>query len=559
MKQPTCNLRQIVFIVWAVLICLPASVQAQYTIQAGDRVALEWNYNNTSNGASYARDINNCNVVGERRPGQEGIARSSRTCVSLSGWNIEGWYFVNNSPQRGTTWTAERLSDGYRLLYPMPGIGTWPDVSNGNRSWRVRIFNDIYVPVCSSPGGSIQGYKYLGSMGWTLPDQPVSIGSAVWWRVRWDDGTIGWSPDSVAVSAYGNRPGVYFAWYNRETRNFQQGCLSVSPSDGLTSSGPQGGLFSPSSKDYILTNTGELNLNWSVSVDCNWVSVSQSSGTLSPGQYTTVRVLLNDNANSLPPGSYTCTVRFTNMTNGCGNATREVRLAVRGDTTPPNLSNCRVSPSSICVGSTAMISADVTDSESGVASVWADVCGTRVEMSRTSGNTYQGTYTAPPCSTTNQNCTVIIRARNNANLEASCNAGTLTVNGDREPPTVSACIDPPSVGASGGAINIYAYVSDACCGVASVFAQISRNGTQIDTVDLSAASGTTPCAHNYRGSYTIPRNDTSSDINWEIRICARDRAGNEWCEPRSFSQPPDRDTTPPELSNCRVSPYLYLC
>jgi GH25 family lysozyme M1 (1,4-beta-N-acetylmuramidase) len=334
MKQPTCNLGQIVFIVWAVLICLPASVQAQYTIQAGDRVALEWNYN-TSNGASNARNINNCNVAGERRPGQEGIARSSRTCVSLSGWNIEGWYFVNNSPEYGTTWTAERLSDGYRLLYPMPGIGAWPNVSTGNRSWRVRIFNDISVPVCSSPGGSIQGYKYLGSMGWTLPDQPVSTSSAVWWRVRWDDGTIGWSPDSVAVSAYGNRPGVYFAWYNRETRNFQQGCLSVSPSDGLTSSGPQGGPFSPFSKNYTLTNTGELNLNWSVSVNCNWVSVSQSSGTLSPGQSTTVRVSLNDNANSLPPGPYTCTVRFTNTTNDCGSATREVRLTVGQSQQPP--------------------------------------------------------------------------------------------------------------------------------------------------------------------------------------------------------------------------------
>jgi hypothetical protein len=543
MKQPACNLGQIVFTLWAVLICLPASVQAQYTIQAGDRVALEWNYN-TSNGASNARDINNCNVVGERRPGQEGIARSSRTCVSLSGWNIEGWYFVNNSPQYGTTWTAERLSDGYRLLYPMPGIGAWPNVSTGNRSWRVRIFNDISVPVCSSPGGSIQGYKYLGSMGWTLPDQPVSTSSAVWWRVRWDDGTIGWSPDSVAASAYGNRPGVYFAWYNRETRNFQQGCLSVSPSDGLTSSGPQGGPFSPSSKNYTLTNTGELNLNWSVSVNCNWVSVSQSSGTLSPGQYTTVTVSLNSNANSLPPGTHTCTVSFTNTTNGCGNATREVRLTVRGDTTPPNLSNCRVSPSSICAGRTTTISANVTDSESGVAAVWADVCGTRVDMSPAGGSTYQGTYQAP-CSTSDRSCNVIIYARDRANNQASCNAGTLSISGDRNPPTGSTCINPTSVGASGGTINLYANLEDACCGVDRAFARIYKNGSFEATVDLNAASGSTPCAHNYRGTYAIPANNTGSNINWEIEICGQDRAGNVACSNRyRLVQPPCIQVTP---------------
>jgi GH25 family lysozyme M1 (1,4-beta-N-acetylmuramidase) len=185
-----------------------------------------------------------------------------------------------------------------------------------------------------------------------------------------------------------------------------------------------------------------------------------------------------------------------------------------------------------------------------VASVWADVCGTRVEMSRTSGNTYQGTYTAPSCSTTNQNCIVIIRARNNANLEASCNAGTLTVNGDREPPTITSCIDPPSVGASGGAINIYAYVSDACCGVASVFARIYKNNSLEATVDLESASGSTPCSYNYRRLYTIPPNTTGSNIVWEIEICARDHAGNQDCKDRTrnrFTQPPSTSPSDPCL------------
>jgi GH25 family lysozyme M1 (1,4-beta-N-acetylmuramidase) len=528
MKQPTCNLGQIVFTLWAVLICLPASVQAQYTIQAGDRVALEWNYN-TSNGASNARDINNCNVVGERRPGQDGIARSSRTCVSLSGWNIEGRYFVNNSPQYGTTWTAERLSDGYRLLYPMPGIGARPDVSTGNRSWRVRIFNDISVPVCSSPGGSIQGYKYLGSMGWTLPDQPVSTSSAVWWRVRWDDGTIGWSPDSVAASAYGNPPGVYFAWYNRETRNFQQGCLSVSPSDGLTSSGSQGGSFSPSSKNYILTNTGGQSLNWSVSVDCNWVSVSQSSGTLSPGQYTTVTVSLNSNANSLPPGPYTCTVRFTNTTNGCGNATHEVRLTVE----PPPQQGClSVSPSDGLTssgsqgGSFSPSSKNYILTNTGGQSLnWSvSVDCNWVSVSQSSGTLSPGQYTTVTVSlNSNANSlppgpyTCTVRFTNTTN---GCGNAThevrLTVGQSQQPPREAPTLRSPRHRAAGvsiqptfewspvaGATRYGLYIKDVASG------QLVFDSDQLN----SPITGT---------SYTLPQNlEPGRLYRWNVR------AGNE--------------------------------
>jgi subtilisin family serine protease len=106
------------------------------------------------------------------------------------------------------------------------------------------------------------------------------------------------------------------------------GVLSVTPSDGLSSSGTQGGPFTPSSKTYILQNTGGSSINWTASKGQTWVSLSSTSGTLSAGSSTTVTVSINSNANSFTPGTYSDTVIFTNATNGHGNTTRPVNLTV---------------------------------------------------------------------------------------------------------------------------------------------------------------------------------------------------------------------------------------
>ena len=127
------------------------------------------------------------------------------------------------------------------------------------------------------------------------------------------------------------------------TVNTQYGVLSVTSSDGLTSSGIQGGPFNPLSKDYTLTNTGGSSINWTASKGQAWVTLSSAGGTLGPGASTTVRVSINSNANSLTPGPYSDTVSLTNTTNGNGNTTRPVSLTVISTVLPSPPTNVSAS------------------------------------------------------------------------------------------------------------------------------------------------------------------------------------------------------------------------
>ena len=105
--------------------------------------------------------------------------------------------------------------------------------------------------------------------------------------------------------------------------------MQVSPVEGLISSGPRVGPFSPASKEYTLTNAGNVSINWTASKTQPWVSVSPASGTLGEiVKYVVVTVSINSGANDLAAGDYSDIVTFTNATNGSGNTTRGVTLTV---------------------------------------------------------------------------------------------------------------------------------------------------------------------------------------------------------------------------------------
>ena len=120
------------------------------------------------------------------------------------------------------------------------------------------------------------------------------------------------------------------------TFNATPGVLVVGPDTGLSASGSEGGPFSPSSQSYTLTNTGGITINYTISNNQSWVSLSKTSGSLEPGTSISVTVSINSNADSLGANTYSDTVSFTNTTNGDGNASRSLSLTVNAETIDEN-------------------------------------------------------------------------------------------------------------------------------------------------------------------------------------------------------------------------------
>jgi PKD repeat protein len=103
--------------------------------------------------------------------------------------------------------------------------------------------------------------------------------------------------------------------------------FTITPGGSFTSSGSEGGSFSPSSQTYTLNNTNATSLNWGVGKNASWLDLSATSGTLAGGASTDITVSVNGAANSLAGGIYSDSVTFSNSTTG-GWVPRNVNLTV---------------------------------------------------------------------------------------------------------------------------------------------------------------------------------------------------------------------------------------
>jgi subtilase family serine protease len=89
--------------------------------------------------------------------------------------------------------------------------------------------------------------------------------------------------------------------------------LAISPGTGFAATGVAGGPFNGGSVAFTLTNAGSGSFTWSLINTSSWLSFTASSGVLPAAQQTTVNAGLASAAVSLPPGSYSATVIFSNQ------------------------------------------------------------------------------------------------------------------------------------------------------------------------------------------------------------------------------------------------------
>jgi hypothetical protein len=108
--------------------------------------------------------------------------------------------------------------------------------------------------------------------------------------------------------------------------------LQVTPATNISLSGTLHGPFSPTSFRYQL-NATTGGVRYSISGVPNWLTACSTSGTVTTSPATIV-FTINGNASSLPLGTQTAVIAFTNTANARGTQSRTATLTV---TEPPAL------------------------------------------------------------------------------------------------------------------------------------------------------------------------------------------------------------------------------
>jgi subtilisin family serine protease len=104
------------------------------------------------------------------------------------------------------------------------------------------------------------------------------------------------------------------------------GTLQVTPTTNISSSGQQGGPFSPSSFNYTVSTTSGTR-GYSITGIPSWLTASSTSGTVNTTG-TTVTFSTNSAATALSPSTYSATITFTDTTSNTTALTISATLTV---------------------------------------------------------------------------------------------------------------------------------------------------------------------------------------------------------------------------------------
>ncbi len=132
------------------------------------------------------------NTLGAVPAGMDGAVQgASQTCSSQT-WLPIAWA---NGLQG---WSATGAG-GVDFLAPLAGQGVFPSVA-APLAYPVRVGpNASALNVRSGSGTefSIIATKAAGATGWAFEAFNNTGSNIVWWKIRWDDGVVGWSAESV--------------------------------------------------------------------------------------------------------------------------------------------------------------------------------------------------------------------------------------------------------------------------------------------------------------------------------------------------------------------------
>ena len=145
--------------------------------------------------------------------------------------------------------------------------------------------------------GAARG-QISGEVPWTLQTYEIAAGVHT---LRWAYATSSTAP--VGANAGG---------VDQVTLDY----LAVSPASSWFASGEPGGPFSPTSRTYVVTNSGSESLSWSAAPDVDWILPATAGGELAPGASASVVFALDAGAAPPAQGTHPATILFSNQTSG---------------------------------------------------------------------------------------------------------------------------------------------------------------------------------------------------------------------------------------------------
>ncbi len=212
-------------------------------------------------------------------------------------------------------------------------------------------------------GGSIGDGSFndntLANPTWTASSNQTGADVACDLEVTVDDGVEGFSMTRTTSVTVQTVPAA----------------LTYTPGDDFILSGPEGGAFSPATKDYTVENTGGGSNSFEVTSDVNWLTVPGGVTNLGVGAQSVVQVAVNANANSLPAGIHNGIITFDGDSN---DTTRNVTLTVTGTGPTPLIHETFESGSPDPFWSSTNGTVDGTSKIDGVNSFTLDASGERV-------------------------------------------------------------------------------------------------------------------------------------------------------------------------------------
>ncbi len=228
----------------------------------------------------------------------------------------------------GSSWLqSSQLAAGRLSVQPSSGL-----TSTGNVGGPFSPASKVYT--LQNTGDAAIAWTAAKTQSWTTLSSAsgtLSAGASVTVTVSINAGAnvlaAGTYSDTVSFTNTTNGSGTTTRSVSL-TISVPPGSLSVTPVEGLASTGNVGGPFSPASKVYTLQNTGGTAIAWTAAKTQAWTTLSAVSGSLNPGVSVTVTVSINTGANALAAGTYNDTISFTNTTNGSGTTTRPVSLTI---------------------------------------------------------------------------------------------------------------------------------------------------------------------------------------------------------------------------------------